>query len=574
MKMSRILAPTLREEPGEAEVVSHKLMLRAGMIRKVAAGVYTFLPLGLRILHKISNIVRQEMNFSGAQEILMPTLLPAELWIETGRWNVYGKELFRIKDRHDRDFCLGPTHEEIITDLIRNNLRSYKQLPITLYQIQTKFRDEVRPRFGLMRGREFLMKDAYSFHATEESLEKEYKNMFDTYCRIFDRIGLNYKVVEADSGAIGGGFSQEYMVLADTGEEEIFYCNNCGYTASRDSAGIGEGKKEDKKTSSPQNLEEKETPNKKTIDEVSSFLNISPKQMIKTLVYQTEKGFVAALVRGDHELNEPKLKKILNVEELYLADEKAVQEVTGSPVGFAGPIKIKQKIKIVADRDVVAIEDGVTGANKKDFHFTHVYYGRDYSADIVSDIRFALKHDLCPKCQKGKLETARGIEVGHIFKLGKKYSSKMHAVFLDENNQEKEFIMGCYGIGVSRIAAASIEQKYDDFGTIWPKSIAPYLAIVVPANDEDADQMNAAQKIYEALRASDPKLFDEVVLDDRQGRLGMKLKDADLIGFPIKIIVGKTLKEGKVEVKERDKKDGTFVEIEAIPSKIKEILSL
>lgn len=407
MKMSRLLAPTLREDPGEAEVVSHKLMLRAGMIRKLAAGVYTFLPLGLNVLHKIAQIIREEMDKSGAQEIFMPTLLPKELWEETGRWGVYGKELFRIQDRHERDFCLGPTHEEIITDLARNNIKSYKQLPINLYQIQTKFRDEVRPRFGIMRSREFMMKDSYSFHASEESLEEEYKNMFGTYCRIFDRIGFAYKVVDADSGAIGGGFSQEFMVLADTGEDKIYHCDKCAYAISG---------------------------------------------------------------------------------ELF-------------------------------ERDFEDIEH-------------------------------------CPKCDKGQMLVTRGIEVGHIFKLGTKYSSKMNAVYLDENNLEKPFIMGCYGIGVSRIVAAAIEQGNDKDGIIWPQAIAPYTHVVIPANSDDFEQMSVADKIYNALRTAHYPL-----LDDRPGRIGAKLKDADLIGIPKKVIVGKYLKENKVEIKDRRTGEAKLVDI-------------
>ncbi|HTY13023.1 MAG TPA: proline--tRNA ligase [Candidatus Omnitrophota bacterium] len=544
--MSRLLAPTLREDPGEAEVPSHRLMLRAGMIRKLAAGVYSFLPLGLRVLHKVANIIREEMDRAGAQEVFLPTLLPAELWQETGRWNIYGKELFRIKDRHERDFCLGPTHEEIITDLVRNNLRSYRQLPINLYQIQTKFRDEVRPRFGLMRGREFMMKDAYSFHDSEGSLDKEYKNMFDTYCRIFERMGLKYKVVEADSGAIGGGFSQEFMVLADTGEEEIFYCEHCGYAASRESAGVGKYKIEGGAAKIDAKMQEVATPGKKTIDEVSESLKLKPEQMIKTLIYETEKGPVAALVRGDHEVNEAKLKKVLGAEEIRLADEKAIEKVTKAPVGFAGPVGLKG-IKIVADNAVALITDGATGANKADHHLIHVIFERDYKPDLIADIRFAMHEDVCPKCEKGAMKVTRGIEVGHIFKLGTKYSAKMKAVYLDEGNTEKPYIMGCYGIGVGRTAAAAIEQCYDKDGILWPTAIAPFVIDIVPANTEDKEQMDAADKLYNELSASS----GQVILDDRPERIGVKLKDADLIGFPVKVIIGKSLKEGKVEVKFR-----------------------
>jgi len=550
--MSRLLAPTLREDPGEAEVVSHRLMLRAGMMRKLAAGVYSYLPLGLRVIHKVSNIIREEMNASGAQEVFLPALLPAELWRETGRWGLYGKELFRIKDRHERDFCLGPTHEEIITDLVRNNVNSYRQLPLNLYQIQTKFRDEIRPRFGLMRGREFMMKDAYSFHDSEDSLELEYQNMFKTYCRIFDRMGLVYKVVEADSGAIGGGFSQEFMVQAETGEEEIFYCESCGYAASRESAGIGKYKITNDELRIT-NLKEVHTPGQKTIEEVSSFLKVKPEQMIKTLIYETEQGPVVGLVRGDHELNEAKLKKLLGVEDLRLAEPKVIEKVTGAPVGFAGPVKLKGA-KIIADQAVTLIEDGVTGANRADYHLMHVVFERDFKADRVADIRYALHKDTCPKCEKGHMAVTRGIEVGHIFKLGTKYSSKMKATYLDDKNQEKPYIMGCYGIGIGRTAAAAIEQSYDKDGIIWPRALAPYLADVIPANSEDLEQMKVAQDIYNILGS-------EAVLDDRNERLGVKLKDADLIGFPIKIIIGKALKEGKVEIKLRKTGETRLVEI-------------
>jgi len=564
MKMSRLLAPTTREDPGEAEVPSHRLMLRAGMIRKLAAGVYEFLPLGVRIIHKVTAIIRSEMNRAGAQEVFLPTLLPAELWQETGRWGIYGKELFRIKDRHERDFCLGPTHEEIITDLVRKNVHSYRQLPINLYQIQTKFRDEVRPRFGVMRCREFIMKDAYSFHDSEDSLEIEYKNMFETYCRIFDRIGLNYKVVEADSGAIGGGFSQEFMVLAETGEEEIFYCESCGYSASRESAGVGKYKIQNPNIKI-QNLKEVATPGKKTIEEVGEFLKVKPEQMIKTLIYETEKGPVAALIRGDHELNEAKLKKLLGVTDLRMAEEKVIEKVTKAPVGFAGPVSLKD-VKIIADNAVTMIEDGVTGANKADHHLIHVVFGRDYKPDIVADIRFALHRDICPKCEKNHLSITRGIEVGHIFKLGTKYSAKMNATYLDEKNQEKPYIMGCYGIGVGRTAAAAIEQSYDKDGIIWPKAIAPYVIDIIPANMEEKEQEDTANKIYSKLLS----ISDDIVLDDRPERIGVKLKDADLIGFPIKVIIGKALKEGKVEIKIRKTGQTNLVEIDKVLEELTE----
>lgn len=568
MRMSQLVVPTLREDPSEAEVISHKLLLRAGFIRKLAAGVYTYLPLGFRVLNKVTNVVREEMNRAGAQEVFMPVLLPAELWQETGRWDMYGKELFRIQDRHERDFCLGPTHEEVITDLVRTSIRSYRNLPVNLYQIQTKFRDEIRPRFGLMRGREFIMKDAYSFHTSQESLDKEYQNMYETYCRIFERLGLKYRVVEADSGLIGGGYSQEFMVLADTGEEEIFYCNKCDYAASRESAGVGEYRvSSQQKAVSSQQKKEIKTPKTKTIEEVAKFLKVKPAQMIKTLIYETEKGPVAGLVRGDHALNEAKLKKVLGVEDLRLASDKVIEKVTKAPVGFAGPVGLKG-VKIVADTAVPVIEHGITGANKKDYHINNVVYGRDYKAEQVGDIRFALRSDTCPKCGKGKLEVVRGIEVGHIFKLGTKYSSKMNCVYLDEKNKEQPMIMGCYGIGVGRTAQAAIEQSHDKDGIVWPMPIAPFQVAVIPVNNTVQEQMDVAQRLYDELRG----VGYEVLMDDREQRAGVKLKDIDLIGIPIKIIIGKALKEGKIELKLRKTGEVKLVAVDQVAEEVKKLL--
>jgi prolyl-tRNA synthetase len=563
MRMSQVVAPTLREDPSEAEVVSHKLMLRGGYIRKVAAGVYTFLPLGFRVLNKVSNIIREELNRAGAQEVLMPTLLPAELWQETGRWQIYGKELFRIKDRHDREFCLGPTHEECITDLVRNVVKSYKQLPVNLYQIQTKFRDEIRPRFGLMRGREFIMKDAYSFHASEESLDKEYRNMYDTYCRIFDRLGLKYRVVEADSGLIGGGYSQEFMVLAETGEEEIFHCSHCDYSASRDSAGVGEYKVESSKQSVVSGTETVHTPKARTVEEVSAFLKIKPSQLIKTLIYETEKGPLVALVRGDHAINEAKLKRVAGVNDLRLANAETIKKVTGAPVGFAGPVGLKG-VRIVADNAVELIADGASGANQADQHLIHIAYGRDYKAEATGDLRYAGSADKCPRCAEGKFEVSRGIEVGHIFKLGTKYSDKMRCVYLDESNKETVMIMGCYGIGVSRTAAAAIEQNHDKDGIIWPLPLAPFEVAVVPANVAEKEQVEVAEKLYSDLSAAG----FSVLLDDREDRLGVKLKDIDLIGIPYKVIIGKALKEGKVEIKSRRTGETVLTEPANVAAKI------
>jgi len=573
MRMSQLVAPTLREDPSEAEVVSHKLLLRAGFIRKLAAGVYTYLPLGLRVLNKVVNIVREEMDRAGAQEVFMPVLLPAELWKETGRWDMYGKELFRITDRHEREFCLGPTHEEVITDLVRTSLRSYRDLPVNLYQIQTKFRDEIRPRFGLMRGREFMMKDAYSFHASQEDLDKEYQNMYRTYCRIFERMGLKYRVVEADSGLIGGGFSQEFMVLADTGEEEIFYCDQCEYAASRESAGVGEyrvgeGGKEKDKEKDKDKVKEVHTPGQRTIEEVTAFLKASPDKMIKTLIYETEAGPVAGLVRGDHALNEAKLKKVLGVEDLRLASEKVIEKVTKAPMGFAGPVGLKG-VKIVADTAVPLIGPGVTGANKNDYHLLNVSYGRDYKAELIGDIRYALRSDACPKCGKGKFKVDRGIEVGHIFKLGTKYSDRMGCVFLDDSNKEQTMIMGCYGVGIGRTAQAAIEQNNDKDGIIWPVPLAPFRVAVVPVNSTIEEQMNVARRIYDEGQ----KAGLEMLLDDREQRVGVKLKDMDLMGIPIKIIIGKALKEGKVEIKLRKSGEVKLVPVDQAVEEVKKLLS-
>jgi prolyl-tRNA synthetase len=573
MRMSRLLAPTLREDPTEAEIVSHKLMLRAGLIRKLSSGVYTYLPLGWRIIHKIEQIVRQEMDRSGALEVKLPAILPAELWKETGRWDVYGKELFRLKDRHDREFCLGPTHEEVITDLVRTNVRSYKELPLNLYQIQTKYRDEIRPRFGVMRSREFIMKDAYSFDKDEAGLEKTYKIMYETYNRIFDRCGLKYKVVHADPGPIGGGFSQEYMVLSPTGEDEIMHCDSCDYAAAKEMAEIkqgsgdkGQGTKGQGTGKEIPKIEKVKTPNVKTIEELEKFLKVPQERMIKTLLYKAGDKVVAVLIRGDHQLNESRLKKILGREDIEMADAATVEKVSGAPVGFAGPAGLKG-IKIYADRSVTEIEDGIAGANENDAHVIHVKYGRDYKVDEIDNLRLAKEGDPCPKCG-GKLVMTRGIEVGHIFKLGTKYSEKMKANYLGEDGKEKPYIMGCYGIGVSRIAGAVIEQNNDDFGIKWPLSLAPFKVAVVPVNMKEAEQSKVAGMIYDGLS----KKGVEVILDDRDSSIGVKLKDIDLIGFPIKVIIGpKSLAEKKVEIKTRADGKTQLVDIDKAVDKLEEL---
>ncbi len=571
MRFSKIFLPTLKEAPSDAEIVSHRLMLRAGMIRKLAAGVYNYLPLGLKVIRKVENIVREEMNRAGAQEVSMPVVIPSELWQESGRWDVYGKELLRIKDRHQRDFCLGPTHEEVITAMVRGEVQSYKQLPLNLYQIQTKFRDEIRPRFGLMRGREFIMKDAYSFHATEEDAEKEYKNMYDTYCRIFERCGLKFRGVEAETGNIGGSFSHEFMVLAETGEDAIASCNKCNYAANveraetksqESSASGGVMNQENKKI-----LEKVSTPEMKTVEEVSGFLKTAPSRLIKTLIYNSDKGVVAVLVRGNYELNEAKLKRLLDAEWLNLADEETVRKATNAPSGFAGPVGLKTKI--IADYSIQTIINGVTGANEADAHFVNVNLNRDFKVDVFADLRTAVAGDPCPRCDNGILEIFRGIEVGHVFKLGTKYSEAMGATFLNEKGEPKPMIMGCYGIGIGRTAAASIEQNHDEKGIIWPMPLAPFQIHLVPVNVKDKPTMDAAETIYKDLRDAGI----DVLMDDRDERAGIKFNDADLIGIPIRLTIGsKALKENSVEMKMRNIAEASLVKMDGIGEKVLEII--
>jgi prolyl-tRNA synthetase len=544
MKATQLLAPTLRETPAEAEIISHKLLLRAGMIRKAASGVYTYLPLAQRVLRKISEIVRQEMDVEGGQEVMLPIIQPAELWLETGRWNVYGDELFRLKDRHGRDFALGPTHEEIITDLVRGEVHSYKQLPLLLYQIQNKYRDERRPRFGLMRSREFIMKDLYSFDKDEAGLDVSYHKMFDAYTRIFTRCGLNFRPVEADSGAIGGSNTHEFLVIAESGEAAMVYCDECDYAANIEKAearNVAEPVKEDALI-----LEKVATPNARTIDEVAQFFNIPTKMMIKTLIFQTDEGPIMALVRGDREINDIKLKNHVNCQILELAAENDVENITGAKVGFAGPIGIKN-IKIIADYEVMAMVNAIAGANQTDHHSINVNPNRDFTPTEVADLRLVGDGEPCPRCA-GTLKEARGIEVGQVFKLGTKYSEALGAKFLDENGKSQVLVMGCYGIGVSRTMASAIEQNYDEDGIIWPVPIAPFHVAVIPVNNKDEEQSQNAIQIYNELKS----LGLEALLDDRNERPGVKFKDADLIGYPVRITLGpKTLAEGKVEIKIR-----------------------
>jgi prolyl-tRNA synthetase len=565
MRLSQLLLPTLREEPADAEVISHKLMLRAGMIRKLAAGIYTLLPLGVRVMQKVERIIREEMDRAGAQEVVMPCLLPADLWMESGRWDQYGKELFRIKDRHDRDYCLGPTHEEVITDLARREIRSYRQLPINLYQIQTKFRDEVRPRFGVMRGREFVMKDAYSFDADEAGAEQSYARMYDAYMRIFQRCGLRFRAVEADTGLIGGRFSHEFMVLAATGEEAIVSCGTCAYAANLERAEVGRsaeaGEEEMKK------LKQVETPEKRSVEEVTAFLGVPAQRLVKTIIFETEKGPVAVLVRGDHEINEAKLRRSLGTTQLEMAGDQVVADVTHAPLGFAGPVGLD--LRIIADYALEGMRNMVVGANEPDAHLVNANIGRDFQVDEFADIRLAQEGDFCPRCP-GRLQISRGIEVGHIFKLGTKYSEALRATYLDLEGKERPLVMGCYGIGVGRTAAAAIEQNHDDNGIIFPLAIAPFHVLILPVNNKDAEIMKAAEGLYSSLSEKGA----EVVLDDRDERPGVKFKDADIIGIPLRLTVGeKNLKHGRVEIKQRGSGEVTLVNIKEASERIMAMIS-
>lgn len=547
MRCSQLFAPTLRETPAEAEVVSHQLMLRAGLIRKAAGGVYSYLPLAWRILKKIEKIVREEMDAKGGQELAMPIMQPAEMWQETGRWNVYGEEMFRLQDRHNRNFCLGPTHEEMITTLVRGDVRSYRQLPLMLYQIQNKYRDEIRPRFGLMRGREFIMKDLYSFDRDEAGLDESYNKMYDAYSRVFTRCGLTFRAVEADSGAIGGSGSHEFMVIAESGEAGIVYCGKCDYAANDEKAELHPICLPSEEQLP---LDEKATPGMKTIAEVSQFLSISAEKTIKTLAYRTDTGtLVLALVRGDHEVNEIKLLNKVGCIQLEMANEEAITQALGSRAGYIGPVGLegKENIIIVADATVMNMNNAVCGANKLDTHYSNVNPGRDFKPSIVTDLRLIQENDPCPHCG-APVKTARGIEVGQVFKLFTKYSTSLQATFIDVDSKEKPMVMGCYGIGVSRTMAAAIEQNYDNNGIIWPAPIAPYHAVVVPVSSKDEMQMALAEKIYTELNASGI----ETILDDRNERPGVKFKDADLIGYPLKITIGpKAINENLIEVKVR-----------------------
>lgn len=550
--MKDLYAPTLKETPSDVETVSHEYLLRGGFIRKTAAGIYTYLPLGRRVLLKIENIVREEMNRIGAQEILMPILQPAELWKQSGRWDDYGPEMMKLKDRHERDFTLGPTHEEIVTDLVKNELRSYKQLPLTLYQIANKYRDEIRPRFGLLRAREFIMKDAYSFHASWESLDETYEEFKKAYSRIMERLGVRYMIIEAETGAIGGNASHEFVVPAKIGETNVLFCEKCGYQASDEKAEYKGEYTQEQEEEKP--LKKVPTPGVKTIEEVSEFLGVPPSKIVKSLLYKGREGYVMVLIRGDLELNEAKLKAHLKDQSLRMATPEEILKDFGVPVGFIGPIGVD--VKKVADHSVRGLKNFVVGGMEEDTHYVNANHPRDFKVDEWYDLRTVVEGDPCPVCGE-PLKATKGIELGHIFKLGTKYSEAMKAYFMDENGEMKPFIMGCYGWGVSRTMAAVVEHFHDENGMIWPLSIAPYTVVVDILNMNDAEQKQVGEKIYQVLSEKG----EEVVLDDREVSPGFKFKDADLIGFPIRINVGRSLKEGVVELKKRYSKELVKVNI-------------
>jgi prolyl-tRNA synthetase len=554
MRYSQAFIPTLKEVPADAQVPSHVFMVRGGYLRKLAAGIYNFLPLGWRVIQRIEQIVREEMNRAGAQEVLMPAAIPAELWQETGRWQKYGPELLRFKDRKRADFCFGPTHEEVIVDMVRRDVKSYRELPMNLYQIQGKFRDEMRPRAGLMRGREFIMKDAYSFDVDNEAAQSSYDAMYEAYKRIFQRCGLDFRPVEADTGAIGGSRSHEFQVLADSGEDSIVACDQCDYAANVEQAELR--KPTEPGISGVSTLETVETPGQKTIEEVSAFLKVEPRQLVKTLVYMADEKPVLALVRGDRAINEVALKKLTGATELFLAREGQVKDATGAPSGFAGPVGLD--LPIYADLELEGASGAVVGANELDKHMVGVDLARDAKVSEYAQLRFAEEGDACARCQ-GHYKSYRGIEVGHVFSLGTVYSEPMGCSYLDENGKSQTMVMGCYGIGITRIAAAAIEQNHDEDGIIWPMPLAPYEVTILPLQMADEGVISAAESLYDELREAGV----EVLLDDRQERPGGKFKDADLIGIPLRIAIGKrSLKDGVVELKWRRDADASTLALD------------
>ena len=560
MRMSKMLMPTLKEIPSDAEITSHQLMLRAGMIRKMASGIYNQLPMGIRVFRKVEDIIREEMNSKGAQEISCALLVPAELWQESGRWDVMGPEMFRLKDRNGRDYCLGPTHEETFTHIVRNEITSYKQLPLNLYQIETKFRDERRPRFGVMRTRNFTMKDAYSFDADQEGLDKSYDDMFDAYTRIFARCELDNSPVQADSGAMGGSASAEFMVKSEVGEDEIVFCSGCDYAANIEKA---TSVNHEASTEEMKEMGEIETPNVHTIEELQDFFKMDAGQFAKTLIYYADGKTVAVVVRGDRDVNETKVANAIGgAVEFELASEDTIKAVTGAEVGFAGPIGIKTDYLFI-DQEVVDQRNVIVGANKTGYHIQNANFGRDFEGQI-GDFRNVQEGDKCPKCGQ-PLEIMRGVEVGHIFKLGTKYSESMGATFLDQNGKSQPIIMGCYGIGVERTVAAVIEQHHDENGIIWPLAIAPYHVVVVPVNVKKEEHLENAEKIYKELEAAGV----EVLLDDRNERAGFKFKDSDLLGIPMRITVGKDIVDGKVEFKLRKEADKEIISVDEVLDRVK-----
>lgn len=560
------LIPTLRENPADAEIRSHQLLLRAGYVRQNASGVYSYLPMAKRVLHNIEKIVREELDNIGAVELLMPALQPAELWQESGRWYTYGAELMRMKDRHEREFALGPTHEEVITSLVRDEVKSYKRLPLALYQIQTKFRDEKRPRFGVLRGREFIMKDGYSFHNSQESLDEMYDKFYEAYSNIFRRANLNFRAVIADSGAMGGKDTHEFMVLSDVGEDTIAYSDTSDYAANIEMAPVIT--KYEKKAEAQKALEKIKTENQKTIEDVSAYLNVTAAECIKTLLFKVDEEYAFVLVRGDHEVNDIKLKNLLEAENVELAEADVTKSVLGCAVGSIGPIGIKN-IKIVADHAITSIVNGVCGANEEDFHYVNVNPGKDFTVNQYADLRFIEEGDLSPDGQ-GIIKFAKGIEVGHIFKLGTRYSEAMDATILDENGRSKPMIMGCYGIGVSRVMAAIAEQYNDEKGFVWPANIAPYHIHLIAVNMKNEEQASLSEELYRSMK----KAGYEVLLDDRIERPGVKFADADLIGLPIRITVGKKASEGIVELKDRKTGEMEEVHINDLQSIISAKISL
>lgn len=566
MLASRLYSPTLRELPADAVVVSHQYMLKAGMMRKIGNGIYSFLPLAWRSIQKVEKIIREEINKTGAQEIMMPIVQPAELWQKTGRWDVFGPEMFKLKDRNDREYCLGPTHEELVTSLIQMDTTSYKQLPVSVYQIQNKYRDEKRPRFGLMRSREFIMKDGYTFDADEEGLDKQYKLMYDAYTRIFTRCGLTFRPVIADSGAIGGSGSHEFEVLADSGEADIVYCENCDFAANIEAVDPLTVKCD---IHNDKEKELVETPGQHTIEMVCDFLHAPVAQSVKAVVYNVDGLVVLAMVRGDHEVNETKIQHIYNAINVDMASDEDLKKV-GLTAGYISPIGLKRTkdFDILVDPTVMEMQDACCGANEKDKHYIHVNPARDFTDVRVETIRQIQEGDVCPHCG-GKIVRCRGIEVGQVFKLGTKYSEALHATFLDNQGKSHPFVMGCYGIGVTRTVAASIEQNHDDDGIIWPVAIAPYEVVIVPANNKSEEVMAAARKLYEDMEDG----RDEVVLDDRNERAGIKFKDADLIGYPVRVTIGKKWQQsGCVEIKIRRFGEVVEVPLEEAKDKVLEIL--